>query len=293
MLYNGRLYVGGYSLSEEATKMLGVLGVKVTPTVAQKLLPYVGKAGGVFYSSSVQEASGDTLLALKAQASCAKLLPTFTPAPASVEAWEAWQALENGASQEERASMAAAEAAARAIEAEHGLPAGSIKLPTAAKAGKGSIAAAEDARAAYVVAVVGQFKQHLRLGTKPKAVSEYATTHFAATANMAECGIAEASVTLPTTRKGNGNGSRRGFLKPTEVAGISWAGSWKATASQLLAAGVVVDGNFSKRPALGRCARELKDKSFTFEHGTFTGAHVLANLEAFRTPQEEGEEATA
>ena len=291
MIHNGRVYLGQHSASTECVAMLGALGVKLTPSVLQKLVPYVGSTGKVLYNSAVKELSAAQAVAFKAQALCVKVLGKFNASPATLEAFSAWQALENGASAEERASMKAAAAAATALEVEHGLPAGSIKLPSAAKAGKSSIAAAEEARNAYATMVVGQFKAALKLGIKTVAVQDYATSHYSAVASFTEAGIESASIALPSTRTGgNGSGTRRGFLKPSEVAGIAFAGSWKATASQLLAAGVVSEeehNNFLLRPALGRAARALKDKQFVFASGTFTGEQVLATLDAFRVANTE------
>lgn len=269
--------------------MLAALGVKVTAEVLSNLARYTGKVGKVLYTGAIAEASAETVLALKAQAASEKLLVSFSASPDVLASFSAWQALETGTSAAERASMEAAEAAARALEAEHGLPAGSIKLPSAAKAGKTSIAAAEEARAAYIALVVGQWKQHLRLGIKASAVAEYATSHYSATANMETAGISAASIALPNTRKASvGNGTRRGFLQPEVVAGIPFAGTWQAAASQLLAAEVVETGsNFVNNPALGRAARALKDKRFEFAHGTYTGEYILAHLEEFKVAASE------
>ena len=287
-VYNGRVYIGKYSASEEVAAMLKALGVKTTAAALGKLQRF---CGAVLYKSAIEEAAESTVVALKAQAACQKLLGSFQPAPAAVEAFSAWQALA-AESATETAEFAAALEALAAFEAEHNLPAGSIKPPTASSAGKQSIAAAEEAKAAYVALVVGQFKQHLKLGIANAAASEYATTHYSAVANMEKAGIASASVTLGSTKRASGgNGTRRGFQAPLSVAGIPWSGSWKATASQLLAAGTVEAGNFVNNPALGRAARALKDKQFVFSHGTYTGAHILANLEAFKRQEEAPEPA--
>lgn len=280
--YNGRAYYGKYSASEGFLSLLFVLGVKPTEKVLASAFGLAGKSA--LYKSAVSVANESTVVALKALALVESAVAAYKPAKNVESAFTAWQA-SHKASASMRATIVDTLAQAKALEKSAGLPAGTITANVAKN--PPALAETEALYSAYAMAVHAQFLARVTsMGKQAKASAEvlvFAKNSASTVVNMEAAGIVSASVKGRGNGRRTGNGTRVRFVVPTTVAGLPWAGNWRRMAAVLYDAGLVEKGgNFANHPALGRAARELKDKTFTFAGGReHKGAFVLANIAQF------------
>lgn len=284
--HNGKCYVGGLVALEAVIEMLKELGITPTERNLAKVQKFCGTA---LYTKAVALANEKSLIAQKAEAIVESALRNFRPGKKTQELYAIWEQL-SGEAESTRQSLALIAAAIAKLEAEDdNIPAGTMSKQVSAP--PPSLAAADAAYTAYASELLAQFKARIKaVGSKAKftpGTIDYAQNNVALTLSDEEMRIASAEIKSAKARtRGTGSGTRRGFLKPMMVAGIPWTGKWTTMASQLLAAGSIeAGGNFALRPALERCARELKDQTFVFAGGReVTGEQILADVDAFRTP---------
>lgn len=284
--HKGKCYIGGLVVLESVIAMLKDLGVAPTEPTLTKLQKHCGTA---LYAKAVALANEKSVVAQKAEAIVVSALRNFRPGKKTQTLYATWEELSVAAA-DARAGLAAIIAAVKAMEdADDNVPAGTMSNQLASS--PPAVAAADAAYAVYAAELLAQFKSRIKVVGNKGAFGEgaiaYAQNNVALTLATDAVRVEKAEIKTAARRtRGTGTGTRRGFLTPMMIAGIPWSGKWTTMASQLLAAGTIkAEGNFALRPALERCARELKDKTFVFAGGReVTGAQILEDVDAFRTP---------
>lgn len=274
---NGKVYIGGYVVTDALYAMFKALGVKATESAIAKLH---GLDDSPIYKKAIGKAPEGLVLALKSEKAVAKALADFTPTADSSVAFLDWQSAQAKADQE-LAQIDALRAQIEVLAAS--VPDGTtVKFSVATDSTK----LAGEAYTAWANAMSAQFRAHVKADIADAEVLEYVLNNSKLILDQ-ESGGLSAEVRKPGTRssgtrKASGSGNRRSFEVPTSIAGVSWTGSWKSMASQLLALEVVKEGNFTRHASLGRAASAMPDKSFQFGSDEYTGRYITKHLEEFQ-----------
>ena len=292
--HNGKSYIGTLQVSANLIAMLDSIGVSPTEKTIAGLAQY---CGDVLYTSAIKTVSGDLALAIQGNALVQRAAGSYkvtSAVNAAFSAWELAKAAAGDAVTRKADIIAGARAFAQSMGMDEEQMVKDLTLPADVTEGLAGVA---DALVTYASALHTSVKAHVRQRKAKAAIKDYAIASLITTPRTDKAGpvtkVADSEgvmvlatfVPLPGRKSGTKGGTRGSFMKPTAIAGISWTESYKTMASQLLAAGVLEDGdNGYKRPSLERFARDMPDKVFSFESGDFTGAQVLGGIENFRVP---------
>ena len=285
---NGRAYVGKWSVSESLVEMCKALGVVLTEDMLGALAAFTGK-GYPLYKSTIKVAPDGYVLSMQAQELLDEAKFRFEPSVDTLAAWKAWKKAEKAAAND-RAQIENAREQAAALMASLNLPPGTINVSVKPS---GKVKEALELFGEWGLELLAQVKARTKARAKaeedepfPAEVIEYALQNVRVTGDKTTGGLASLTVMKSSKAKsGNGapRGNKRSFMTPTYVGNVKWDGSWRKTAVNLQAAGLLgANSNAYKHPALERIAAALPDTIFRFgDNEKFDGEHIAKNIDQF------------